>query len=216
MAASMHVLPANEGPTARPTVPSNPEQQLLRRLQSSINQETLDATFACGGSIPIAPAGSGEQAPARTIKPVTIRFQDHKSTGHVLRFPDKTQLDPDALDALLRACQPATFGRGDQDVLDASYRKAGKLDTNAFDTNFSPYETGIIDSITQLLLPSLCGHGDYKRSVRAELYKLNVYSGPDGKFKAHVDTPRSPAQFGSLVVCLPVEHEGDYGLFFLF
>lgn len=27
-------------------------------------------------------------------------------------------------------------------------------------------------------------------------------------FKAHVDTPRSPTQFGSLVVCLPVEHQG--------
>jgi hypothetical protein len=35
-----------------------------------------------------------------------------------------------------------------------------------------------------------------------------VYSGPSGKFKRHVDTPRSPHQFGSLVVCLPVEHEG--------
>lgn len=27
-------------------------------------------------------------------------------------------------------------------------------------------------------------------------------------FKAHVDAPRSPMQFGSLVVCLPVEHQG--------
>lgn len=27
-------------------------------------------------------------------------------------------------------------------------------------------------------------------------------------FKAHVDTPRSLSQFGSLVVCLPVKHEG--------
>ena len=27
-------------------------------------------------------------------------------------------------------------------------------------------------------------------------------------FKAHVDTPRSSMQFGSLVVCLPVEHQG--------
>ena len=35
-----------------------------------------------------------------------------------------------------------------------------------------------------------------------------VYSGPSGRFKPHVDTPRSPSQFGSLVVCLPVEHAG--------
>ena len=46
------------------------------------------------------------------------------------------------------------------------------------------------------------------RSVKADLYKLNVYSGPNGKFKAHVDTPRSVSQFGSLVVALPVAHKG--------
>jgi hypothetical protein len=44
--------------------------------------------------------------------------------------------------------------------------------------------------------------------IRAELYKLNVYSGPSGMFKAHIDTPRSESQIGSLVVCLPSEFEG--------
>ena len=39
-------------------------------------------------------------------------------------------------------------------------------------------------------------------SIRAELYKLNVYS-TGGHFKAHVDTPRSKEMFGSLVVFLP-------------
>ena len=46
------------------------------------------------------------------------------------------------------------------------------------------------------------------RGLRAELYKLNVYSGPAGVFKPHVDTPRSASQIGSLVVCLPVEFSG--------
>jgi hypothetical protein len=40
------------------------------------------------------------------------------------------------------------------------------------------------------------------------LYKLNVYSAPSGFFKAHVDTPRGETQYGSLVVSLPVDHEG--------
>lgn len=35
-----------------------------------------------------------------------------------------------------------------------------------------------------------------------------VYSSPSGKFKPHIDTPRGSTQFGSLVVCLPLEHEG--------
>ncbi len=57
------------------------------------------------------------------------------------------------------------------------------------------------------------GPNDPKRKMlscglRAELYKLNVYSGPSGVFKAHVDTPRSDMHIGSLVVCLPVPFEG--------
>jgi hypothetical protein len=60
--------------------------------------------------------------------------------------------------------------------------------------------------------------------VVAELYKLNVsfvptnvlsngadvwkiYSGPSGRFRKHVDTPRGATQFGSLVVCLPYPHQ---------
>jgi hypothetical protein len=30
-----------------------------------------------------------------------------------------------------------------------------------------------------------------------------IYAAPSGFFKPHVDTPRSPLQFGSLVVSLP-------------
>ena len=36
-----------------------------------------------------------------------------------------------------------------------------------------------------------------------------IYAGPSDMFKAHVDTPRSQNQFGSLVVCLPCPHEGS-------
>jgi hypothetical protein len=35
-----------------------------------------------------------------------------------------------------------------------------------------------------------------------------IYTAPSGFFKAHVDTPRSDTQFGSLVVSLPCYHEG--------
>ena len=44
--------------------------------------------------------------------------------------------------------------------------------------------------------------------VEATLEKLNVYREGDF-FKQHVDTPHvGPEMFGSLVVCLPVEHSG--------
>lgn len=35
-----------------------------------------------------------------------------------------------------------------------------------------------------------------------------MYSGPSGKFRPHVDTPRSLQQIGSLVVSLPCDHKG--------
>lgn len=77
----------------------------------------------------------------------------------------------------------------------------------AFATSFCPYEAGIVGIISQLLLPQLT-QDEHTRSINAELYKLNVYGAPSGEFKAHVDTPRSERQIGSLVVALPVAHEG--------
>lgn len=243
-------------------------------------------------------------------KPVTIRY-GAPGQGQTSRLPTETTKDPAFLN-LISTCEPATFGRQGRDVYDEQYRKATKLDTSDFCTDFCPYETGIIDIVSQLLMPSVkrkvadpnpsilyedspaikadvellhaaiegsedtdtmtvmeivtlrspadlalimdmykarykrkldqvleqklegtdlallhilaehCAEGDGLSSamnednannqtnigIRAELYKLNIYSGPSGKFKAHVDTPRSETQVGSLVVCLPCAFEG--------
>lgn len=56
---------------------------------------------------------------------------------------------------LVRTCEPATFGLGGIDVLDETYRKATKLDPSEFCTNFCSYELGVIDIISQLLMPSV-------------------------------------------------------------
>ncbi|KAF9044446.1 hypothetical protein BJ165DRAFT_1528981 [Panaeolus papilionaceus] len=109
---------------------------------------------------------------------------------------------PADLEALSNACQPAPFGLGGENILDPSYRKAGKMDPASFATQFSPLNHGVVDVIKQDLLKD----GD-ERGVGIELYKLNVY-GPRSFFKAHVDTPRSENMFGSLVVVLPTVHEG--------
>jgi len=93
-------------------------------------------------------------------------------------------------------------------VLDEKYRKATKLEPDQFATTFCPYKAGIVDVINQVLVPNISADGSEQRGVRAELYKLKFYSAPSGKFKPHVDTPRSDDQFGSLLVCLPVAHQG--------
>ncbi len=86
-----------------------------------------------------------------------------------------------AIEELLKTCTPATFGKRGKEVLDASYRKAIKLDSDQFSTTFNPYEVGIIDAISQSLLPGIAKPFSDETSqyeehlgVIAELYKLNV------------------------------------------
>lgn len=139
---------------------------------------------------------------------LTIRWDARiKGFARTLRLPLTADATQESLGLLLNACQPATFGFGNQEVLDEEYRKAGKMDPNDFCTDFNPYEHGIVDTINQALAQGSHSAGK-GLGVKAELYKLNVYSAPSGKFKPHVDTPRSDRQMGSLVVCLPVAHKG--------
>ncbi|PCH40469.1 hypothetical protein WOLCODRAFT_162377 [Wolfiporia cocos MD-104 SS10] len=108
----------------------------------------------------------------------------------------------DELDHLESTCDAAPFGINHQNVLDESYRKAGKLDTSEFATGFDPQRLGLLDTIRTDLF-----EGNERRNITAELYKLNVY-GKDSFFKAHKDTPRAEDMFDSLVIAFPTAHEG--------
>jgi hypothetical protein len=56
-------------------------------------------------------------------------------------------------------------------VLDETYRKAGKMDANAFSSKFNLEHSGLLDGIRAHMLE---GH-DENKTIEAELYKLNVY-----------------------------------------
>ncbi|KAF9523158.1 hypothetical protein CPB83DRAFT_863407 [Crepidotus variabilis] len=148
----------------------------------------LPSTQYCSGTVPL------------TKDTCTIFFR----SGAESNFVDFTNPEAHKLSALSNACQPATFGLGSQDVLDDTYRKAGKMDTSDFATLFSPTTNGIAESIKNELFVT---DPDSGRDLKVELYKLNVY-GPGSFFKAHVDTPRSDTMIGSLVVIFPTAHEG--------
>lgn len=191
---------------------------LVAELSSALRDEQQKATFAIGGTLPVIltpnRAENGSLTPVTheklsrhllTTKPVNIRFGPSGS-GYALSLPINAEQNS-AFVALLNATQPAEFGVGSKSVFDETYRKASQLDPTDFCTDFSPYEAGIIDIINQALVPDLSSVGR-DRAVRAELYKLNVYSGPSGRFRPHVDTPRSDRQVGSLVVCLPYPFRG--------
>ncbi|RMX85143.1 hypothetical protein D0868_15372, partial [Hortaea werneckii] len=322
--------------SASTTTPT--EHDYLEGFEEALKKESRKATFTCAGRLPINLnpnlTPSGDLTPRTnlkvheqtlTTKPIRIRWGPN-GAGKTLTLPIQTPEDDGLLQDLIATCHPATFGRAGQDILDPSYRRAGALGPADFMTDFCPYETGILDIVTQLLLPPIVGdletqapiseegkdsgltgeedrklhaalktqkcrrvgwssssslgqlhpsqlgplfeeldvpfgdedeaerledaldpertgcvfeadvfavaaerlianrdamsqvmedppfHSQTKRmlcrGLRAELYKLNVYSGPDGVFKPHVDTPRSASQIGSLVVCLPVGFEG--------
>ena len=78
---------------------------------------------------------------ARTVHLALTDAQNSNSTDTAL------------FNELLHSCAPATFGRKDKDILDESYRKAGKLDRSQFSVDFHPHDYGIIDAISQILLP---------------------------------------------------------------
>jgi hypothetical protein len=139
-----------------------------------------NATYACGGTVNIA-GGTPLPKPSDAAKPlngdqsladpITIRW-DSASSIEKLTLPI-TAVDgkTDPVAKLVTGTQPASFGFQGKDVIDESYRKASKMDTSAFSTNFCPYELGIIDVVGQALLPK---HPGSSQGIRAELYKLNV------------------------------------------
>lgn len=77
----------------------------------------------------------------------------------------------DQLKHLVEACDLATFGLDQKDVHDESYRKALKLDGSDFATKLDVVRSGLVDSIRNDLLEGDKG----RRSISAELYKLNIY-----------------------------------------
>ena len=81
----------------------------------------------------------------------------------------------DALEALANACERSKFGRGEETVLDETYRKAGKMDSDNFMTGLDLDVTGLLDAVRLGLLSAQ----DETRVVRAELDKLNVYGEHD-------------------------------------
>lgn len=169
-----------------------PPPKAVSALKASLADAHAKQIYTCGGSVDLPDS-------------LTVRYDDPAGNSRRVFFdPMQTpENDYPGLDALITACEEATFGFQGQNVLDRDYRKAFKLDPGHFSCNFHPANCGILDSIIHLMLP----YNQPMVDVRTELYKLNVY-GPSGRFKPHVDTPRSETQFASLVVCLPCAHEG--------
>lgn len=188
---------------ATPSLTNTTLKEIYRDIRDSIESETASPSFVCGGSIPVEKVG-------------IFWATSDDSTARKLSLPldqQSPESSVNALQRLVRDCSPASFGRGQQDVIDPEYRKAGKLDTSQFASTFELSHHNILPDVEAFLLPAIQdqsqGQNDMQfRRLTAELYKLNIYSGPSGLFQTHVDTPRAKNQIGSLVVCLPSHFKG--------
>ncbi len=143
--------------------------------------------FTCGGALPSPPR-------------VQLNYLNKTGLWCGATLPG---LQDAHLQQILESCTIDSFGKGEESVTDKSYHDAYALDVDKFTCSFELCQTEILREIQALLAPDF-------PSIRAEKYKLNVYTSPAGCFKAHVDTtPRGDNNmFGSLVVCLPTQFSG--------
>jgi len=191
----------------------------IEMLRSALRAARMP--FCAAGDIPIS-----QDIPIKLLFRVSEQG-DHTSMNSVT-FPLSKA---DDINPLLEACKQASFGRGSEEVLDPSYRRALVLHADSFAiapaTAVDPYGLGMLAKIRQSLLsdaPGATNRGedeveyedDYEeerppqgRRIVAHLDKMNVY-GVGDFFKGHVDTPRSNQMLGTLVINLPVAHEGGH------
>jgi hypothetical protein len=147
-----------------------------------IQAERATASLTCGGTIPIAIDTADAGRKNNTAFPPVSIFWGKKDdvAAHKVVLPvdaSSQGTGPFTLQRLVADCEPASFGKGAQDVIDPKYRKAGKLNTGQFATSFHPADFGILDHVGPVLLPSLSREVDNQlgcRRIKAELYKLNV------------------------------------------
>ena len=130
--------------------------------------------------------------------PLKLYIHEQDSSATVISLPPSEAEQ----EQLLKACEPASFGKGSEEVLDPEYRQALKLDKSKFSLNAELHSTSLLDEIKAALCPD---HGNV--TLTAELDKLNVYT-EGGFFKEHKDTPRANNFIGTLVLVLPSAFEG--------
>lgn len=149
----------------------------MNQLKKAVNGKQSTTNYCCGGTIPIGdlstPEVDNEDKPGSkvTIPPVIIRWDDPvvERVSHRIQFPlFVKETDPGLghfhintttdLDYLINACHSTGLG---------------KLNNSQFSVNFNPYDCGMMDVITQILLPdSIVDRSDDSmedRILRAEL-----------------------------------------------
>ncbi|KAH6720139.1 hypothetical protein BKA61DRAFT_708256 [Leptodontidium sp. MPI-SDFR-AT-0119] len=133
---------------------------------------------------------------APVVPAVTIRWDD--PTGHCmtrrLKIASETPLRGNKLS-------------GTYHLIDACGREG--LDQSKFTVDFHPQDHGILDGITQILLPGWKGRFlrefPEHRGVKVERCRLHVSTASTA---SKIDVGSSPELLGRLIICLPCPHKG--------
>ncbi|KAJ4131691.1 hypothetical protein NW768_005885 [Fusarium equiseti] len=110
-------------------------------------------------------------------------------------------LKEDDAQIIKAACRQAPFDHGDKTIVDTSIRDTWELDASKFDLK-NPEWAKFFDA---MLKSTAAGLGLGK--VVANPYKLLLYES-GSFFKPHKDSEKEKGMIGTLIVCLPSQHEG--------
>ena len=108
---------------------------------------------------------------------------------------------------LVAAAESAPYGKGEHTVHDETVRKCFQIDASRFSLNAPQWKKFLIGTLSKIR-----DDMGIKGEISAQPYKLLVYP-QGGHFKAHRDTEKLDAMFGTLIIALPSSHEG--GLLFV-
>lgn len=143
-------------------------------------ERLIDSPFACGGIITIRDKEPGEEEPlGETSAPVNVFWCSKPKLVLPLGSAPDPSSSADILEQLVKDCEPAKYGRGQEDILDPEYRRAGKMNPTDFATSFHPTDFGILENVERILLPNVSSEIENSlgfRKLSAELYELNVSS----------------------------------------
>ena len=145
---------------------------LLHDVFLALHGDASKNVFTIGGSL-----RNPHDAGTAYHDSIVIRWDSGEGFGCKTSLPvGSDEVSSCAFQQLLEDCQPATFGRGTQVVLDEAYRKAGKMDVTEFCTNFHPAEHGVIDTVTQALVQSRSSDDAYNLNVGSLQRRERCYS----------------------------------------
>jgi len=138
----------------------------FRSLSASLEGKTATATFTCGGTLKTKICPVAETSTSSLF----LFYEDKEGNSHRINFPASAQ----DMEHLSSVCEPATFGRKMEDVLDTEYRSAWKLDNTKFSCSLHPADYDAMEVLRRVLFPGVV-HAAPDIAIAAELYNLNVH-----------------------------------------